>query len=215
MTDPKRFYVLDGTALLYRAHFAMINNPLMTSSGQVTSGIFGFMNALLKLLKEEAPDYLAVTFDDRSKTFRHEIYTEYKATREKMPDELAGQIEPLDRVLEAMKVPVLRVPGYEADDVMGTLATQAEAKGWHTYLVTGDKDMMQLVSDHTYVYVPARGKIPAKVYKAEDVLERWGIPPEKMIDFLGLMGDSSDNVPGVQGVGKKTAQKLISQYGSL
>ena len=178
MTDRKRFYVLDGTALLYRAHFAMSNNPLMTSTGQVTSGIFGFMSALVKLLKEEAPDYLAVTFDDRSKTFRHEIYTEYKATREKMPDELAAQIEPLDRVLEAMKVPILRVPGYEADDVMGTLATQAEARGWHTYLVTGDKDMMQLVSDHTQVYVPARGRTPARVFDRRQVLEKWGIPPD-------------------------------------
>ncbi len=215
MADPKRLFVLDGTALLYRAHFAMSVNPLMTSTGQVTSGIFGFMNSLIRLMREESPDHLVIVFDDRAKTFRHEIYTEYKATREKMPDELVSQIEPLDRVLEALKVPVLRVPGYEADDVMGTLATQAEAKGWDTYLVTGDKDMLQLVSDRTFVYSPGRGRNPAVIYDADRVKERWGVPPAKMIELLGLMGDSSDNVPGVPGVGKKTAQKLIDQYGTI
>jgi len=215
MVDQKRLYVIDGTALLYRGHFAMINNPLVTSGGFVTSGIFGFIRALIWLLKAERPDYLAVVFDDRAKTFRHQIYTEYKATREKMPAELAAQIEPLDNVLEALKIPVLRIPGYEADDLMGTLSTQAEAKGWLTYLVTGDKDMLQLVSEHTFVYAPARGKQPAKVYDSSLVEERWGVPPEKMIDLLGLMGDSSDNVPGVAGVGEKTARKLILQYGSL
>jgi len=215
MADPKRLFVLDGTALLYRAHFAMINNPLMASTGQVTSGIFGFINSLIRLMREELPDHLVIVFDDREKTFRHHIYTEYKATREKMPDELVSQIEPLDRVLEALKVPVLRIPGYEADDVMGTLATQAEAKGWDTYLVTGDKDMMQLVSEHTFVYTPGRGRNPVVVYDAGKVEERWGVPPGKMVDLLGLMGDSSDNVPGVPGVGQKTAQKLIVEYGSL
>ncbi|UCH10799.1 MAG: DNA polymerase I [Fidelibacterota bacterium] len=215
MADPERLYILDGTALLYRAHFAMINNPLMTSSGQVTSGIFGFISALVRLLQEESPDHLAIVFDDRAKTFRHQIYTDYKATREKMPDELVSQIEPLDEVLEALNVPIFRIPGYEADDVMGTLATQAEAKGWHTYLVTGDKDMMQLVSERTFVYSPGRARNPATVYDSEKVKERWGVPPEKMIDLLGLMGDSSDNVPGVQGVGEKTALKLILEYGSL
>ena len=215
MADPKRLFVLDGTAQFYRAHFAMANNPLMTSSGQATSAIFGFMNSLIRLMREGSPDRLVIVFDDRAKTFRHQIYTEYKATREKMPDELVSQIEPLDRVLEALKVPVLRIPGYEADDVMGTLATQAEAKGWNTYLVTSDKDMMQLVSEHTFVYSPGRGRNPAVVYDAGKVEERWGVPPGKMVDLLGLMGDSSDNVPGVPGVGEKTAQKLIAEYGSL
>ncbi len=215
MTNHQRLFVLDGTALLYRAHFAMINNPLKTSSGQVTSGIFGFMNTLIRLLRQESPDYLVVVFDDREKTFRHHIYPEYKATREKMPDELASQIEPLDRILEALKVPVLCVPEYEADDVMGTLATQAEVKGWETYLVTGDKDMLQLVSKQTFVYSPGRGREPAKIYDEEKVRERWGVPPAKMIDLLGLMGDSSDNVPGVLGVGEKTALNLIIEYGSL
>ncbi len=215
MADTKRLFVLDGTAQLYRAHFAMINNPLTTSTGQVTSGIFGFINSLIRLLRDESPDYFAVVFDDREKTSRHHIYPEYKATREKMPDELISQIEPLDRILEALKVPVLCVPGYEADDLMGTLATQAEAKEWDTFLVTGDKDMMQLVSEHTFVYTPGRGRNPAVVYDAGKVEERWGVPPGKMVDLLGLMGDSSDNVPGVQGVGEKTAQKLIAEYGSL
>ncbi len=215
MADPRRLFIFDGTALLYRAHFAMINNPLKTSAGQVTSGIFGFMTTMNRLLREEAPDDLAIVFDDRAKTFRHKMYTEYKATREKMPDDLVSQLEPLYSVLEALNVPVLRMPGYEADDVMGTLATRAEALGWETYLVTGDKDMLQLVSEHTFVYMPGRGGKPASIYDREKVVERWGVAPEQMIDLLGLMGDSSDNVPGVPGVGEKTARTLIADYGSL
>ncbi len=215
MADPQRLFVLDGTALFYRAHFAMIRNPLTTSTGQVTSGIFGFMATLVRLLREESPNHLAITFDAREKTFRHKIYTDYKATREKMPEELVSQIEPLDQVLAALKVPVLRMPGYEADDIMGTLATRAEGKGWQTYLVTGDKDMLQLVSDDTFVYMPGRARNPASIYDRAKVEERWGVPPERMIDLLGLMGDSSDNVPGVPGVGEKTARKLLAKYGSL
>ena len=215
MAKRPRLFVLDGTAQLYRAHFAMINNPLVTSTGQVTSGIFGFFSSFVRLLHEEMPDRFAIVFDDRAKTFRHKIYTEYKATREKMPDELVSQIEPLDGILEALQIPVLRIPGYEADDIMGTLATRAEAKGLDTYLVTGDKDMMQLVSEHTFVYAPGRGRNPPTIYDKEKVEERWGVTPSQIIDLLGLMGDSSDNVPGVQGVGEKTAQKLIQTYGSL
>ncbi|MEE9161916.1 MAG: 5'-3' exonuclease H3TH domain-containing protein, partial [Candidatus Neomarinimicrobiota bacterium] len=215
MADPRRLFIFDGTALLYRAHFAMINNPLKTSTGQVTSGIFGFMTTMNRLLREEAPDDLAIVFDDRAKTFRHKMYTEYKATREKMPADLVSQLEPLYSVLEALNVPVLRMPGYEADDVMGTLATRAEALGWESYLVTGDKDMLQLVSEHTFVYMPGRGGSKASIYDHEKVVERWGVAPEQMIDLLGLMGDSSDNVPGVPGVGEKTARTLIADYGSL
>ncbi len=215
MDDPKRLFVLDGTALLYRAHYALINNPLMTSTGFVTSGIFGFMNALVRLLQKESPDYLAAVFDDRAKTFRHQLYTEYKATREKMPDELAAQLEPLEEILLALRVPVLRVPGFEADDLMGTLSSRAETLGWRTYLVTGDKDMMQLVSEHTLVYVPAQRRNPVKIYGRAEVEERWGVPPEKMVDLMGLMGDSSDNIPGVPGVGAKTALKLVLKYGGL
>ena len=215
MADPQRLFVLDGTALFYRAHFAMIRNPLTTSTGQVTSGIFGCMATLVRLLREESPNHLVITFDAREKTFRHKIYTDYKATREKMPEELVSQIEPLDQVLAALKVPVLRMPGYEADDIMGTLATRAEGKGWQTYLVTGDKDMLQLVSDDTFVYMPGRARNPASIYDRAKVEERWGVPPERMIDLLGLMGDSSDNVPGVPGVGEKTARKLLAKYGSL
>ena len=215
MGDLKRLFVLDGTALLYRAHYAMINNPLVTSTGFITSGIFGFMNALVRLLRKESPDYLAAVFDDRAKTFRHQLYTEYKATREKMPDELAAQLEPLEEILTALRVPVLRVPGFEADDIMGTLARRAETLGWRTYLVTGDKDMMQLVSEHTLVYVPAQRRNPVKVYGRAEVEERWGVPPEKMVDLMGLMGDSSDNIPGVAGVGAKTALKLVMKYGGL
>ncbi|MFC1481034.1 DNA polymerase I [Candidatus Neomarinimicrobiota bacterium] len=215
MTNQKKLYVIDGTAMLYRSHFAMINNPLTDKDGFITSGIFGFIATIVRLLKSDKPDYLAVVFDAKEKTFRHEIYTEYKATREKMPDELAAQIEPLDEIIRALNAPILRMSGYEADDIMGTLALKAEQFGLHTYLVTGDKDMMQLVSDHVSVYVPALRRNPTKIYDREAVIEKFGLPPEQIVDYLGLMGDASDNVPGVAGVGQKTAKKLLDQYGSL
>ncbi len=215
MTKRKRLFVIDGMAQLYRSHFAMINNPLTTSSGMVTSGIFGFFNSMVSLLKKEKPDYITTVFDTKAPTFRHKIYTEYKATREKMPDELADQIQPLYDALESMRMPLLLKPGFEADDIMGTLAIMAESRGWDTYLVTGDKDMMQLVTDRIFVYVPAQRRNPITIYDRQKVEEKFGVPPEKVIDYLGLMGDSSDNVPGIPGVGAKNATKLILEYGSL
>ena len=202
-------------AQIYRAHFAMIKNPLMTKDGRHTSAIFGFMNSLFKLLREENPDYIAVVLDSKEPTFRHELYTEYKATREKMPDELVEQLEPLFEVISHTNIPMLRKPGFEADDIIGTLVKKAEKAGLQTFMVTGDKDMMQLVSDSTFMYSPGNSFKPTTVYNAEKVKEKWGVGPEGIIDMLALVGDSSDNVPGVDGVGPKTAKKLLDEYKTI
>jgi DNA polymerase-1 len=215
-TDRKRFFILDGFALLYRAHFALIRNPLITSYGLHTSALFGFVNQVLKLIRSENPDYIACAFDSKEKTFRHDMYKEYKAHRPPMPDELKQQLPHLWELLEAMNLPVLRKPGVEADDIIGTLAVQAEKEGLDTYIVSGDKDFMQLMNEHIFMLAPGTRKAPYPIiYDPAKVEEKWGVPPEKIIDLLGLMGDSSDNVPGVAGIGEKTAVKLIKAYGSL
>ena len=212
MTSPKRLFLIDGMAQIYRAHFAMIKNPLTTKDGRHTSAIFGFMNSLFKLLRDENPDYIAVVLDCKEPTFRHKLYTEYKATREKMPDELVGQLEPLYEVISHTNIPILKKPGYEADDIIGTLVKKADQAGLVTYMVTGDKDMMQLVSETTFMYSPGNRFKPTTIYDKIKVKEKWGVGPDGIIDMLALVGDTSDNVPGVDGVGPKTAKKLLDQY---
>ena len=212
MTSPKRLFLIDGMAQIYRAHFAMIKNPLTTKDGRHTSAIFGFMNSLFKLLRDENPDYIAVVLDCKEPTFRHKLYTEYKATREKMPDELVEQLEPLYEVISHTNIPILKKPGYEADDIIGTLVKKAEQAGLVTYMVTGDKDMMQLVSETTFMYSPGNRFKPTTIYDKIKVKEKWGVGPDGIIDMLALVGDTSDNVPGVDGVGPKTAKKLLVQY---
>ena len=212
MTSPKRLFLIDGMAQIYRAHFAMIKNPLITKDGRHTSAIFGFMNSLFKLLRDENPDYIAVVLDCKEPTFRHKLYTEYKATREKMPDELVEQLEPLYEVISHTNIPILKKPGYEADDIIGTLVKKAEQAGLVTYMVTGDKDMMQLVSETTFMYSPGNRFKPTTIYDKIKVKEKWGVGPDGIIDMLALVGDTSDNVPGVDGVGPKTAKKLLDQY---
>ncbi len=210
-----KFFIIDGMAIAYRAHFALIRDPLVTSDGRHISATFGFLNALFKILRDEDPEYLAVAFDSREKTFRHEKFPEYKATREKMPFEMRPQIPWIKDILNAMRIPIIEVPGYEADDIIGTMARQAEKKRVDAFMVSGDKDFMQLIGEHVFLYAPASGKRPLKVYDREAVRERWGVSPENIIDLLGLMGDSSDNIPGIRGVGEKTAVKLLEKYGSL
>ena len=212
MTLPKRLFLIDGMAQIYRAHFAMIKNPLITKDGRQTSAIFGFMNSLFKLLRDENPDYIAVVLDCKEPTFRHKLYTEYKATREKMPEELVEQLEPLYEVISHTNIPMLKKPGFEADDIIGTLVKKAEQAGLITYMVTGDKDMMQLVSDSTFMYAPGNRFKPTTIYDEIKVKEKWGVGPDGIIDMLALVGDTSDNVPGVDGVGPKTAKKLLEQY---
>lgn len=215
MTSPKRLFLIDGMAQIYRAHFAMIKNPLITKDGRHTSAIFGFMNSLFKLLRKENPDYLAVVLDCKEPTFRHELYTEYKATREKMPDELVGQLAPLFEIISHANIPILKKPGYEADDIMGTLVKKAEQAELVTYLVTGDKDMMQLVSETTFMYTPGNRFKPTTIYDKAKVKEKWGVGPDGIIEMLALVGDTSDNVPGIDGVGPKTARKLLDQYKNI
>jgi DNA polymerase-1 len=214
-SNRKRLFLIDGYALLYRSHFALIRNPLINSKGMHTSALFGFINQVLKLIRKENPDYLMAAFDTPKKTFRHEMYPEYKATREKMPEEMREQLPYLWKLLEAMKIPTLEQPGFEADDIIGTLAVRANISNLDTFIVSGDKDFMQLVNDNIFLYSPSGKQSGIKIYDKVAVEDKWGVPPEKIRDLLGLMGDSSDNVPGVMGVGEKTAVKLLKEYGTL
>ena len=214
-SDRKRLFLIDGYAMLYRCHFALIRNPLITTYGLHTSALFGFTNQVLRLIKMESPDYIGAIFDSKEKTFRHEYYPSYKATREKMPEELVDQLPHLWRILKGLNIFYTSKPGFEADDIVGTLAKTAVTENLDTYIVSGDKDFMQLVNDQIFLYSPGGARSQTTIYDKQKVEERWGVPPESMIDLLGLMGDSSDNIPGVRGVGEKSAQKLIHEYGSL
>jgi DNA polymerase I len=209
-----RVFVLDAMALAYRAYYAFIRRPLVNSRGENTSALFGFANSALKVRAEEHPDYWALAWDGPGPTFRHERYPEYKATRKPMPEDLLSQIPALEDLAHALGLPILEVPGAEADDVMATLATRAEHDGHEAVLVTGDKDMLQLVTDHVRVLSPVSREDYAWIGR-DEVHEKWGVAPEQLRDVLALMGDSTDNVPGVPGVGPKTARELIQQFGSL
>jgi len=208
---PKIIYLIDGSALVYRSHFAFIRNPLINSKGQLVSAIYGFMNAMLRLMSKEQPEYLAVVMDTKEKTFRHIQYPDYKATREKMPDELAAQLPVIDEIVTKLNIPYLKREGFEADDIIGTLSKLAANEGFEVKILSGDKDFAQLVNDKVQIVNPKDNQ----VWTASYVEEKWGVPPEKIIDLLGLMGDASDNVPGVPGVGPKTAVKLIQEHGSI
>ena len=211
----KKIFIIDGYATLYRAHYALIKNPLVTTSGIHTSALFGFTNQITRLLKDEKPDYIVCAFDSKEKTFRHDIFEAYKANRSPMPEELRQQLPHLWDMLEALNMPVIKYPGYEADDIIGTIAKKVSKLDIETYIVSGDKDFMQLISDKIFLYAPGmRGAKPI-LYNREEVIKKWDLPPENIIDLLGLMGDSSDNIPGVSGIGEKTAVKLLKKYGSL
>ena len=211
----KRLFIIDGYATLYRAHYALIRNPLTNTAGTPTSAVFGFANQVFQLIEEEKPDYLVAAFDSKGKNFRHELYEDYKANRSAMPDEIQTQLPYLWELLEAMNIPMLRVDGVEADDIIGTVAKMCNEDNLQCNIVSGDKDFMQLINDKTFLYAPQARKRAKEIFDKKKVLEKWGVGPEHIIDLLGLMGDSSDNVPGVQGVGPKTAMKLIQDFGSI
>jgi len=214
--DPReRLFLLDGMALAYRAYFTFISRPLRNSKGENTSAIYGFITALMKILEEEKPEHVAVVFDTRHPTFRHKMFAPYKATREKMPEDMAAQMDKLKNVVEAFNVPLLELPGYEADDIMGTLAKKAEREEIETYLVTGDKDFMQLISPLVKMYKPGKRGDEWEILDEASVIDKFGVTPDNVIDVLGLTGDKSDNVPGVPGIGEKTAIPLVRQYGSI
>jgi DNA polymerase-1 len=209
-------YLLDGMALIYRAHFAFIRAPIFNSKGQNTSCLFGFANTLLDIRQNRQPTHLALALDTAEPTERHRAFAEYKAHREEIPEDIAFSIPHVERLAEAFRVPVLKYPGYEADDIIGTLAGRAEAAGWTTYMVTPDKDFAQLVSDRTRIFKPGRQNDPPEIIGVAEVRARWGVErPEQVIEVLGLMGDASDNIPGIPGFGEKTAMKLIARYGSI
>ncbi len=213
----KKLFLLDAYALIYRAYYALFRNPRVTSAGMNTSAIFGFVNTLDDLIKKEKPTHLAVCFDPPGgHTFRHEMFADYKAGREKQPEDITIAIPYIKRILKAMCIPVVEIPGYEADDVIGSLATKAAAAGYTVYMMTPDKDYGQLVSDSIFQYRPALKGQGFEVRGPQQVCERYGIErPEQVIDLLALEGDASDNIPGCPGVGEKTAVKLISEFGSV
>ena len=214
-SNRKRLFLIDGYAMLYRAHFAMIRNPLITTYGLPTSALFGFINQLFRILNKENPDYIATIFDRKEKTFRHKKYPDYKATRDPMPEELQIQLPHLWKLIDALQILNLSKKGYEADDLIGTLAVDGTNNDLEVFIVSGDKDFMQLINDNVFLYAPGTKNKPDKIYDKDGVKDRWGVPPEKIIDLFGLMGDSSDNIPGVSGVGPKSAMKLINDYGTL
>jgi len=211
----KKLFILDGHALCYRAYFAFIKNPLKNSSGQNTSAIFGFSRMLFKLIKEQTPDYLAVAFDPPQKSFRFRLYEEYKANRQKMPDDMRSQIGEIKRMVETLGITILEHADYEADDVLGTVAEKFSSDELEVYLVTGDKDAYQLVKDNVRIYANTKGISEYEIYDTEGVVNKTGLGPDQIIDYMALMGDASDNVPGVKGIGEKTALKLITEYGTL
>ena len=214
---PKTLFLLDGMALAYRAHFALIRSPIYTSKGFNTSAIFGFTGTLIELITKQKPTHLAIVFDTSAPTERHRIHPEYKANREEMPEDLSAAMPHLDRIAEAFGIPVLKLDGFEADDIIGTLAQRAEADGFdEIFMVTPDKDFGQLVSEKIKMYRPSRQGDGAEIWGIPEIREKWGIARvEQVIDMLGLCGDVSDNIPGVPGIGPKTAEKLLAAYESV
>lgn len=216
LTIDKRLYLLDAMALIYRAHFALVRSPRYTSAGKCTSAVFGVANTVLDIINTHQPTHIAVAFDTQDPTFRHEVFPAYKAQRDALPEDIAEQFPLVDQLFDALNITTIRQPGFEADDIIGTLAKQAEVDGYETFMVTPDKDYTQLVSDHITMYKPGRQGASVELLGVPEVLEKWKIERvDQVVDILGLMGDASDNIPGVPGVGEKTAQKLIAQFGSV
>ncbi|HUO58115.1 MAG TPA: DNA polymerase I [bacterium] len=209
-----RLFLLDGAAVAYRSYYAFIKNPRLTTKGLNTSAVFGFLTTLLMILEKQKPDYFAVVFDSKEPTFRHKMYKEYKANREEMPDDLAKSFPYIEKMIKALSIPILVKPGYEADDIIGTMVERAKKEKVDSVIVSGDKDFMQLIGPAVKMFKP---KWPDDWSMADekDVMEKFGVKPEQVIDVLALMGDTSDNVPGVPGIGEKTATTLIQEYGSF
>ncbi|MEJ2561069.1 MAG: DNA polymerase [Anaerolineales bacterium] len=218
MTTQPRLFLIDGHALAYRTYFALTRagdpSRWITKSGEPTAGTYGFVSVLLSLLEREKPEYLAVSFDT-GRTFRDDLFAEYKATREKMPDDLRLQIKRIREIIAAFGIPILEAEGYEADDVLGTVARQASAQGVHTIIVTGDRDLLQLATDDVTIQLSGQKLSEATDYGPEQVRERYDLDPGQLVDLKALVGDSSDNIPGVRGVGEKTATSLLQKYHTL
>ena len=207
--------LVDGNSIVNRAFYGV---PLLTNAeGRYTNAVYGFLNILLKLLEEETPQYLAVAFDLHAPTFRHQTFADYKGTRKGMPEELREQMPLLKEVLGAMGIAMFAQEGFEADDILGSLSQKAEQAGWSVVVVSGDRDLLQIASDTLKVRIPKTkgGRTETEDYYAADVIEKYGVTPTEFIDVKALMGDASDNIPGVPGIGEKTASKIIQQYHTL
>jgi DNA polymerase-1 len=212
----KRLYLLDAYALIFRGYFAFIKNPRINSKGMDTSAIMGFMNALMDVIKREKPDHLAVAFDKGGSDYRYEMYQEYKAHRDETPEAIKIAVPYIQELLKAMHIPIIEKAGFEADDLIGTLAKQAEKENFQVFMVTPDKDFAQLVSENIFMYKPARMGNDIEIWGIPEVLAKFEIErPEQVIDFLGMMGDAADNIPGLPGVGEVTAKKLLKEFGSM
>ena len=216
MADQKRLFLLDAYALIFRGYYAFIKNPRINSKGMDTSAIMGFMNSLMDVIKREKPDHLAVAFDKGGSDYRFEMYQEYKAHRDETPEAIKIAVPYIQELLRAMHIPIVEKAGFEADDLIGTLAKQAEKEGFQVFMVTPDKDFAQLVSENIFMYKPARMGNDIEIWGIPEVLEKFEIErPDQVIDFLGMMGDAADNIPGLPGVGEKTAKKFLAEYGTL
>jgi DNA polymerase-1 len=216
MADQKRLFLLDAYALIFRGYYALIKNPRINSKGMDTSAIMGFVNSLFDVIKREKPDHLAVCFDKDGSAERTELFADYKANRDETPDAIRVAVPIIQEILKAMHIPVVEVSGLEADDIIGTLAKQAEKEGYKVYMVTPDKDFGQLVSENIFMYRPSRMGNGIEIWGIPEIQNRFGVErPEQVIDYLGMMGDASDNIPGLPGVGDKTAKKFIAEFGTL
>jgi len=213
--NDKRLFLLDAYALIFRSYYAFIKNPRLTSKGMNTSAVFGFLLTLEDLLTRQKPTHIAVVFDPPGPTFRNEIYPAYKANRDATPEDIRIAVPYIKRLLDAYRIPVIEVPGFEADDVIGTLARKAAEEGYTAFMMTPDKDFAQLVTDRVVMYRPGRGGGEAEIWGVKEIIREYGVAPGNITDLLGLMGDSSDNIPGAPGIGPKTACKLISEHGSI
>jgi len=211
----KKFVIIDAMALTYKAYFAFINRPLITTKGEPTSAVYGFVNQLLKILEEHRPDYIAVAFDSKEKTFRHEKFESYKSSRAAMPEDMIPQIDRIKQIIDVLKIPIYILPKYEADDLIGTAVREASEKGLESFVFTPDKDFNQLVSDKVRIVKPGKSADEIIIYDVKKVKDEFGFEPKQMIDYLALIGDSSDDIPGVAGIGPKTAIPLIQEFGSV
>src|SRR5690606_35982368 len=216
MSEKKKLFLLDAYALIFRGYYAFIKNPRINSKGMDTSAVLGFMNSLLDVIKREQPDHLAVAFDKGGSKDRLEMFEAYKANRDETPEAIKIAVPIIQQILEAMHIPCVVKPGYEADDIIGTLAKQAEKANYTVYMVTPDKDFAQLVSENIFMYRPARMGNGIEIWGIPEVQKKFEVEtPEQVIDFLGMMGDAVDNIPGLPGVGEKTAKKFLKEFGSM
>jgi DNA polymerase I len=211
----KKFIIIDAMAMAYRAYFAFISRPLTTKKGEPTSAVYGFLNQLLKILEENKPDYIAVAFDSKEKTFRHDRYDKYKSSREAMPDDMIPQLGRIKDIINALNMPLYILPGYEADDIIGTAVKRAEKKGMISFVITPDKDYNQMVTDKVKLIKAGKSLDEIVIYDVAKVKEEFGFAPKQMIDYLALIGDKSDDIPGIAGIGPKTAIPLIQEYGTI